>query len=410
MKYGVVLHKDTKNIGDDIQSYAASQWLPQVDYYITRDDMESFKPDEEEPVALIMSHWYMWRKWNWPPSKYINPLWIGFHYTDQRRGTPRGMSAKFEYIKDGAGRDYLRSYGPIGCRDPYTVKVLQGFGIDAYFSGCVTLTIQKRDIPKPKKEYIVLTDIDEDVEKVVRKQLEGSGIDIVTLKANRPRDAAPTIEERMAEVEHYLSLYQNAKCVLTFRLHAMLPCLALETPVLLVRKDFNSIRFQPYKDWVHKATPKQVIAGEFKDFLFNPPANPDTYKATRESLIKTITEFIDNCKKETRTVDELVKTSYSEVEFLRWKNQALKVSLEQYHIDSREDMFELIRRQRKIDKLTNENANLRKQIKSLNSGSYELVVASEEANALVTSRSRVVKFLMRIASSWLKFRSKGQEE
>ena len=24
----------------------------------------------------------MWHKWNWPPSKYIMPLYVGMHYTD----------------------------------------------------------------------------------------------------------------------------------------------------------------------------------------------------------------------------------------------------------------------------------------------------------------------------------------
>ena len=31
MKYGIVLYKDTANIGDDIQIYATSQFLPQIE-------------------------------------------------------------------------------------------------------------------------------------------------------------------------------------------------------------------------------------------------------------------------------------------------------------------------------------------------------------------------------------------
>ena len=41
MKYGVLWRKTTKNIGDDMQSYAASLWLPSVDYMVDIEDMET---------------------------------------------------------------------------------------------------------------------------------------------------------------------------------------------------------------------------------------------------------------------------------------------------------------------------------------------------------------------------------
>ena len=34
MKFGVVIHKPTMNLGDDIQTYAAAKLLPHVDYQI----------------------------------------------------------------------------------------------------------------------------------------------------------------------------------------------------------------------------------------------------------------------------------------------------------------------------------------------------------------------------------------
>lgn len=288
MKYGVLWRKTTMNIGDDVQSYAESLWLPSVDYMVDIEDMEDFKSEDDEPVATIMSAWYMWKKWNWPPSKYIYPLWIGLHYNDIQRGKPdRGMPAKFEYIQDGPGRDYLKSFEPIGCRDYYTTKVLDGFGIKNYFSGCVTLTLPKRDIPKPEREYVCLVGVDKKVENAVKEQLEGTGIDVVVLSPTRPEPSTNlSWEERRDEVIRYLETYQNAKCVITFRLHCALPCLALETPVLLVRHSFKSVRFDPYRKWLHKAKPQKVIDGEYRDFMLNPPANPDKYKATREALKK----------------------------------------------------------------------------------------------------------------------------
>ena len=37
--------------------------------------------------------------------------------------------------------EYLRTYGPIGCRDWTTVDLLLSAGVDAFFTGCVTTTV-----------------------------------------------------------------------------------------------------------------------------------------------------------------------------------------------------------------------------------------------------------------------------
>ena len=62
MEYGVIVYKDTLNIGDDIQSYAAAQLLPRVDYYIEREHLDVFRPKEQEPVNVIMNGWFMYDK------------------------------------------------------------------------------------------------------------------------------------------------------------------------------------------------------------------------------------------------------------------------------------------------------------------------------------------------------------
>ena len=73
MKFGVVIHKPTMNLGDDIQTYAAAKLLPHVDYQIDREYISDFKSENDEPVAVIMNAWWMWKKWNWPPADCIIP-------------------------------------------------------------------------------------------------------------------------------------------------------------------------------------------------------------------------------------------------------------------------------------------------------------------------------------------------
>ncbi|WP_049946209.1 polysaccharide pyruvyl transferase family protein [Butyrivibrio sp. WCD2001] len=342
MKYGVLWRKTTKNIGDDMQSYAASLFLPSVDYMVDIEELDSFVAEDDEPVATIMSAWYMWHKWNWPPTKSLYPMWLGFHYDDLQRARKRGMPCHFEYLESGPGFEYLKAYEPIGCRDPYTMEQLDRIGIKNYFSACVTLTLPKRPIVKPEKEYIVCNDVGKKVLKAIKKQLKGQDVEIKVIPPTRkvPSTDMPW-EERKKEVEDYLDIYQNAKCVITKRLHCALPCLALETPVLLVRKNFDSPRFAPYKDWMKSTTQDRVIAGEFKSFMINPEPNPTTYLEYRDSINKAVTEFIDNAKKETRKASELVRTSYTPEEVMKWQNETMKMTLHNFHKEEHIDIWEL---------------------------------------------------------------------
>ena len=98
MKYGILLNKNNLNIGDDIQAYATAQFYPKVDYFIDRENMLNFKTDDDKPVAVIMNAWYMWKKWNWPPSKYIYPLFVGFHYADHQLAKQPGSPLKYEFL------------------------------------------------------------------------------------------------------------------------------------------------------------------------------------------------------------------------------------------------------------------------------------------------------------------------
>ena len=81
MEYGLVVFNHTDNLGDDIQSYAAMQFLPKVDYLIDREAMDVFCPQSKDYVAVILNGWYMHDKYSWPPSAYLVPLCLSMHLT-----------------------------------------------------------------------------------------------------------------------------------------------------------------------------------------------------------------------------------------------------------------------------------------------------------------------------------------
>lgn len=326
MKYGLILNKNNLNIGDDIQAFATARFLPQVDYFIDREYMDDFRPEEDEPVAVIMNAWYMWHKWNWPPAKNIIPLFVGFHYADHQLAKQPGSPIKYEFL-NGIGGDYLKAYGPIGCRDYYTRDQLQALGIESYFSGCITMTIPKMPETSEKGSYICLVDLEEKVANKMKKLLAEKNMDVRVITHNRERNSEMSWEDREKQVTDLLTLYQNARCVVTKRLHCALPCLALETPVFMIKEMEDDIRFDPYYDFLHRTTVTKFMKDEYSYDFMNPPANKDDYKKYREELITHITEFVDRMKQETRGVDDLVKTTYTPEEVLVWRHDVMKESM-----------------------------------------------------------------------------------
>lgn len=358
MKYGVLVNKGNKNIGDDIQAYASSLFLPSVDYMVDRETIDTFVSDNEEPVAVIMSAWWMRKKWNWPPSKYIYPKLISMHLTNFSVDTK--ASPIYDEFLIGLGGGYLNAYGPVGARDMHTLEALKNIDIESYFSGCVTLTLPKQKIAKPAKEYICLVDLDPKVEAKILKGLESFDIDVKIIKHNlakNRKNETAIWEYRKKEVIELLTVYQNAKCVITRRLHVALPCLAMEVPVFCIFFKTN-IRFSPYKTWLHMVSPDEFLRGEYDYDFMNPKPNLPTYKKTREALIKELNSFVKETKNITKPIDKIKKTTYTEAEKKEWQYNLMKNTLNKW-------MPQSIKLCEAINELKKENAKLKKKIKSL---------------------------------------------
>ena len=131
MKYGLLTYQEGKekyNVGDYVQSLAARQFLPQTDQFMNRERLEEY---DGETIKLIMNGWFTHNIHHWIPAKEIDPLFVSFHMNN--------TAAPFMLTDKGVA--YLKKHQPIGCRDKYTVQILKDKGIKAYFSGCLTLTL-----------------------------------------------------------------------------------------------------------------------------------------------------------------------------------------------------------------------------------------------------------------------------
>lgn len=288
MEYGVVFFKETDNVGDDIQSYAAMQFLPQVDYWIDRERLSDFQ-SEGEKVATILNGWFLHKKYNWPPSQDILPLCISMHFTPNDH-----WGIKYDFLKDD-GLDFFKYYEPIGCRDTSTANLLSSLGVSTYLSGCLTLTLPKPQKPLPLKPYICAVDLNDHEYEILQGQIPPNTIDIHRISHTVDYRANPlSISERFHVVEEYLREYANALCVVTTRLHCALPCLAFETPVLLLydAQHDDSSRFSYFSDLLHVASHADFLKKNFDFSFLDPPSNPIEYKSLRASLTEKAQFFI----------------------------------------------------------------------------------------------------------------------
>jgi hypothetical protein len=231
------------NIGDDIQSIAQQRFLTPPYDFINREHMHTFS----KRVRVIMSAWFLHSKGNWPPSNKITPIFVSFHIAYASLA-----SQKFA--------TYYKKYEPIGCRDLNTMKLLQSIGVKAYFSGCLTLTLIRPNLPRNDMIYVVDAHL---TEKVVypfgaNNLFKALIPDDIKSKAEYiQHDIPKTLKKNETTLRHeyarlLLEKYATAKLVITSRLHCLLPCLAYGTPVIFLENRLHTCkRYSGYHEYIH---------------------------------------------------------------------------------------------------------------------------------------------------------------
>lgn len=292
MKYGLLYYKDTDNIGDDIQTYASSRFLPKIDYMIDRENIELFVPNKKEKVSTIMNAWYIHDGFNFNISPYILPLYtsVFFKYIEYYKGIEVGS----DYLNRNIIKS-LKNYGPVGCRDNHTKKMLSKLGIESYFSGCLTLTLDKFSNVE-KGNYIVVNGLSKDEIKYIKSKTKRKIIEFKQ-DVKKKSFSDETWEERKKRVEDVLKLYQGAYMVITTKLHCSLPCLALETPVLLLydtscQENKDRIgSYLTYLNYINRNELKKVNIDFDK-----PKKNKTKYLELRKKLIEQCKNFVQTSK------------------------------------------------------------------------------------------------------------------
>ena len=237
MKYGVVSYSNSINMGDEVQSVAARRLLPSVDYYIDRDTIN--KQVSAEKIKLICSGWFTEKPHSWPPAENIIPLIISFHVTRSNRS--HKLLLKKELL------DYYKQFEPVGCRDLGTLRLFEENGIDAWYSGDLTLTLENK-FSERNDDILLVDPLRHNYTKKYRDHIISQIVpakyyDNVRIINQRRTQIDISTEERFRDAENLIELYSKAKIVITSRIHCALPCLALGTPVYFINAGYHSTYF-----------------------------------------------------------------------------------------------------------------------------------------------------------------------
>jgi hypothetical protein len=321
------------NIGDYIQSLAAKQFFDKIDIFISREKLNQYSDEE---TRIILNGWFMHDADNWPPKNNILPLFISFHINSVAKNKMLSVNS-IEYIK---------KYSPIGCRDKDTVNLLKGYGVNAYFSGCLTLTLgntyKRTTIDdniyfvdthfKFRKDFLSLLKYMKiflsnfNIIKVIAiKMYESITIKTLVKSSSFYKCYSKLFSDEVLKNAKYLThvisneeflndnakfdyadkllkQYSTARYVVTSRIHCALPCLGMGTPVLYVenqqQEETSSCRLDGLLNLLHviKCDGDDLYYDEIKekitqDYLFS---NKNIHLELVEKMKERCSAFIEN--------------------------------------------------------------------------------------------------------------------
>lgn len=187
----------TTNLGDDIQSEACRIFFDlEPDHWCPRDDSTKWTG------VVPLCGWFG----RCPRPSTAQWVVVGFHLW-------REEGADFDALRRAVAEQGF----PAGCRDTHTRDMLMRHGIEAVFGGCVTQTLLEK--PKtPTLKIAVEADCPNDTWVSSTHRVHG-------LKHLHPL-------ARLTIARSQLALLGAAEKVVTTKLHAYLPSLAMGCPVV----------------------------------------------------------------------------------------------------------------------------------------------------------------------------------
>ena len=307
MEIGVLGFSKSKNIGDYIQTKAVIDILNKQNIKIL--EREKLNNYNGPPLKTIINGWFMENPKNWPPNNNINPLFISFHINPSIVKT----------FINHQSIEYFKKHEPIGCRDYYTRDLLVTNGINAYFSSCVTLGIEREKYLKRQtpggvivigafdrlKPYLDYKSPLKFLLSLIKYPLRILNYKIKLQKFNRhlykqkfeiksysqiTKNSINSHSEGIALAEEMLNKIAESDIIITSRIHAALPALAMGLKVIFIDEGLDhtnhKMRLSGLKNYF-----KTV---DFKDFFMinlEDVKNMENHNNYIQNIKQTINKF-----------------------------------------------------------------------------------------------------------------------
>ena len=270
------------NLGDYAQTIAARQAYAQLGVPadriipIDRDTLNHYRGGAA--VLLMNGNFH---EHSLPASDAIRPLFAGFSAFDATFARHHAWLKRFE---------------PIGCRDPHTARLAQSYGIEATTTGCVTLTLPRREQdPSYPKLFVVYGSYAGTLPASVIKHIPDALADVAEFVFHRapayehPLPAASRRGFESYEAQLLRRLRDEATLVLTPLHHVAAPCIAMGIPVVICRKDHDP-RFSLLSELTPIYTPDAVHRIDWAP-------KPIDVTEPRRRYLSTVNELLTNAAK-----------------------------------------------------------------------------------------------------------------
>lgn len=135
----------------------------------------------------------------------------------------------------------MDKYQPIGCRDHHTLSELRKIGLNAYYGGCLTITLGKRD-NQPKEKCVYISDVDTEILDCIPNEIRENSLIRHHVLFGIYGDGRVESEKLFEEYK------EKATLVITSKIHCAQPCIAMGIPVVFIcnKKSFRYDVLKPY--------------------------------------------------------------------------------------------------------------------------------------------------------------------
>lgn len=245
---GSKLNLDTSliNIGDYLQSLAISYIYKKMG--LSDDDVLNLSPEEiinyeAEEYILLPLNWALFEKKFLDDNNRINlPHKVIPVFLSMTLGCAFNNSSFNSF-----NIQYLKNFEPIGCRDEVTSTILRQHGIKSYVNGCLTSVLPIRKTNSSQNKILLIDAPNELYEYIPKDYLTNSEVFNQQYYIN---NSIPVEDVKKSIVDRYQYYSDNAKIIITSRLHAASPALAMGIPVVFAKSKLD-IRLS----WLDKYLP-----------------------------------------------------------------------------------------------------------------------------------------------------------